>query len=250
MWSRWSARTELRLGLPVISFTSGDRTVDKEIQVLAQRLAKHGLLEYRLGRSRKDDDLVVIEPQLPDYRPRWRFFATLTNSSCRGSRIRDGVAARWCWNRLAPERCSEFAIPMWRPPWPYSLHRNKSNNSVDGTTLPALSFLPSLLIAKSFSRRKTLVTMACDLPRETTISYFRTFTIFFSIRGHGRPDADPLGGVYPYAGSFLLPATRAKWPGKKIDLSKVSAGRLAASSSAKTLLLGVVRPGALMPIDR
>ena len=45
-------------------------TVDKEIQVLAQRLAKHGLLEYRLGRSRKGDDLVVIEPQLPDYWPR------------------------------------------------------------------------------------------------------------------------------------------------------------------------------------
>ena len=44
--------------------------MDKEIQVLAQRLAKHGLLEYRLGRSRKDDDLVVIEPQLPDYQPR------------------------------------------------------------------------------------------------------------------------------------------------------------------------------------
>ena len=61
---------KLRLGLPFSSFSSGGRNVDKEIQLLAQRLATHGLLEYRLGRSRKGDDLVVIEPQLPDYWPR------------------------------------------------------------------------------------------------------------------------------------------------------------------------------------
>jgi hypothetical protein len=66
-------------------------------------------------------------------------------------------------------RCSEFAIPMWRPPWPYSLHRNKSNNSVDGTTLPALSFFALLVDSQILFKTKTLVTMACDLPRETKI---------------------------------------------------------------------------------
>ena len=60
---------KLRLGLPFSSFSSGRRNVDKEIRLLAQRLATHGLLEYRLGRSRKGDDLVVIEPQLADYWP-------------------------------------------------------------------------------------------------------------------------------------------------------------------------------------
>ena len=44
--------------------------LDKEIHDLARRLARHGLLEYRLARSRDSEDLVVIEPQSPDYWPR------------------------------------------------------------------------------------------------------------------------------------------------------------------------------------
>ena len=44
--------------------------IDKEIDLLVRRLARHGLLEYRLGRSRSGEDEVVIEPQVPDYWPR------------------------------------------------------------------------------------------------------------------------------------------------------------------------------------
>src|SRR5262245_26972462 len=61
---------ELRTGLPLTSFASGDGSIDKEIDLLVRRLASHGLLEYRLGRSQNDADQVVIEPQVPDYRPR------------------------------------------------------------------------------------------------------------------------------------------------------------------------------------
>ena len=59
----------LRLGLPLSAFASGSRETDKEIHVLVRRLAGRGLIEYRLGRARSED-LVVIEPQLPDYWPR------------------------------------------------------------------------------------------------------------------------------------------------------------------------------------
>ena len=45
------------------------QTLDKEIDLLVRRLARRGLLEYRLGRSRNGEDLVVIEPQVPDYWP-------------------------------------------------------------------------------------------------------------------------------------------------------------------------------------
>ena len=61
---------DLRTGLQLASFASGSRNIDKEIDLLVQRLARHGLLEYRLGRSRNGEDLVVIEPQVPDYWPR------------------------------------------------------------------------------------------------------------------------------------------------------------------------------------
>src|SRR5208282_6802876 len=51
-------------------FASGSRDFDKEIDLLVRRLARRGLLEYCLRRSAKDDDLLVIEPQAPDYWPR------------------------------------------------------------------------------------------------------------------------------------------------------------------------------------
>src|SRR5215831_9992833 len=60
----------LRTGLPLRSFASDGRTIDEEIHRLVGRLARHGLLEYRLGRSRDGEDRVVIEPQVPDYWPR------------------------------------------------------------------------------------------------------------------------------------------------------------------------------------
>ena len=60
---------ELRTGLPLSSFASDTRNVGKEIGLLVRRLARRGLLEYRLGRSRAGEDLVVIEPQVPDYWP-------------------------------------------------------------------------------------------------------------------------------------------------------------------------------------
>src|SRR5271169_3430567 len=60
---------ELRIGLPLSSILSVRRNIDKEMGLLVRRLATHGLLEYRLGRSRNSEDLVVIEPQVPDYWP-------------------------------------------------------------------------------------------------------------------------------------------------------------------------------------
>ena len=60
---------DLRTGLPLAAFASGTREVDQEIQVLVRRLARRGLLEYHLQRSRSDEDLVVIEPQVADYWP-------------------------------------------------------------------------------------------------------------------------------------------------------------------------------------
>ena len=69
---------DLRTGLPLGSFAAGGPSIGKEIDRLVRQLARHGLLEYRLGRSRNGEDQgkdqaedeVVIEPQVPDYWPR------------------------------------------------------------------------------------------------------------------------------------------------------------------------------------
>ena len=60
---------ELRAGLPLSSISSVSRNIDKEMGLLVRRLARHGLLEYRLPGSQNDEDQVVIEPQLADYWP-------------------------------------------------------------------------------------------------------------------------------------------------------------------------------------
>ena len=62
-------RQDLRQGLPLASLAPGKRSSDKEVDLLVRRLARHGLLEYRLPGSKKDQDQVVIEPQLADYWP-------------------------------------------------------------------------------------------------------------------------------------------------------------------------------------
>ena len=61
--------SELRTGLPLASMAPG-RATGKEINLLVQRLARSGLLEYRLGPARGSRDSVVIEPQVADYWPR------------------------------------------------------------------------------------------------------------------------------------------------------------------------------------
>ena len=60
----------LRTGLPLDSLRSRGRGIEKELDFLVRRLARHGLLEYCLERSGTDQ--VVIEPQVPDYWPQSR----------------------------------------------------------------------------------------------------------------------------------------------------------------------------------
>ena len=60
----------LRTGLPLDAFTSrGGSAGDQEMGLLVRRLARRGLLEYRLARSGEAHDQVVIEPQVPGYWP-------------------------------------------------------------------------------------------------------------------------------------------------------------------------------------
>jgi len=75
------AHKELRRGWPLSSFASERRSVEKEIHLLVRRLARHGLLEYSLGRPHGEDQ-VVIEPQLPDYGRKRRRSATPMFSCC------------------------------------------------------------------------------------------------------------------------------------------------------------------------
>ena len=57
----------LHTGVPLASFGSR-RSIDREFTSLTQRLARRGLLEYPVG-SKRNADVVVIEPQVASYWP-------------------------------------------------------------------------------------------------------------------------------------------------------------------------------------
>ncbi len=59
----------LGTGLALGTFSPQGKPLEKEVDLLVRRLARHGLLEFRFGRAQDDKDQVIIEPQMPGYWP-------------------------------------------------------------------------------------------------------------------------------------------------------------------------------------
>jgi SagB-type dehydrogenase family enzyme len=233
---------DLRIGLPFGSFASDgkdkDKSIDKEIHPLVRRLAGHGLLEYRLGRSRDGEDHVVIEPQVPGYWPRT---PPLGNADVL-------VLSRFAYMR---RRGNEMVLESPRAGALFKI--------CDPTIAAAIAKLSAPQQIKRLRRQ-------VDFPGVELLALLVDCRILFKIDAAGnsglRPDegddnlvlwdfhdllfharstegrhANPLGGVYPYAGVMApLPAVRPSWPGDKIDLRNVSAAHSDETSPVASLL--------------
>ena len=163
---------------------------------------------------------------------------TPTFSSCHGLRTCDGAATRWCWNRHAPARCSKFAIRRSRAPSPHCPPHNKSNSCVGGRAFRGSSFSPCWSIAKSCSR-STLPASAASAPTEGdhNLVLWDFHDLLFHTRSTEGRQANPLGGLYPYADVMPPPpAVRPRWRGKKIDLREVADKYSEAASPVAKLL--------------
>ncbi|MGB8901206.1 MAG: SagB family peptide dehydrogenase [Methylocella sp.] len=230
----------LRTGLPLASFMSNSRNIDKEIDLLVRRLASHGLLEYRLGRSRIGEDLVVIEPQVPDYWPRT---PQLGNADAlvlsrfayirrRGNETvlespRAGALFKICDPKIAT------AVAMLSTP-----QQIKQLRRQDG--FPGIEFFALLVDCK--------IVFKIDVAGERglrpaegdhSLVLWDFHDLLFHARSTEGRHANPLGGVFPHAGAISpLPAVRPSWPGKKIDLDKFSAAHPKAISPVAKLLRG------------
>ncbi len=229
---------DLRIGLPLASFGSSRRTIDKEIHLLVRRLARHGLLEYRLQRSRNGEDQVVIEPQVADY---WPTAPQLGNADVlvlsrfaymrrRGNEMvlespRAGALFRICNPKIAT------AIAMLSTP--QQIKRLRRQDRFPGLELLALLVGCQILFK---------IDAAGDSgPRPAEGDHNLVLWDFHDLLFHTRSTegrhANPLGGVYPHAGVMPpLPAVRPRWPGKRIDLRKFSASHPEAPSPIAKLL--------------
>lgn len=232
---------DLRTGLPLASFESGSRPVDKEVLLLVRRLARSGLLEYRLGRSRRGedqgDDQVVIEPQVPDYWPRalpladkdivvLSRFAYLRR---RGSDMvlespRADALFRICDPTIAA------VIAVLATPQPIRALRRR--HGFPGLML--LGLLAACHILFTVERGEAALRPA---EGDNNLVLWDFHDLLFHARSTEGRHANPLGGLYPYDGAIApLPAVRPRWPGEAIDLGQVSAAPLQPLSPAAKLL--------------
>ncbi len=215
---------DLRVGLPLASFASDRRNIDKEINQLVRRLAKHGLLEYRL-QSRNHNDQVVIEPQIADY---WPETPSLDNADVlvlsrfaymrrRGKEMvlespRAGALFKICDPKIA--------TAIARLSTPQSIKRLRRQDGFPGIELLALLVDCQILFKISTGNNSGL--------RQNEGDHNLVFWDFHDLLFHSRSTegrhASPLGGVYPHIGvAPPLPAVRPLWPGKKIHLRNFSA---------------------------
>jgi len=210
---------ELRAGLPLASF-AGSRLVDKEIDLLVRRLARSGLLEYRFAPPGGGQDLVVIEPQIPDYRPRT---AKLTNTDVialsrfaylrrRGNEMvlespRAGALFRIGDLRIAAA-LAQLASPQ-------KIGKFRKAPGFPGIELLALLLDCQILFKVESGKESNLRWSEGD----DDLVLWDFHDLLFHARSTEGRQANPLGGLYPYAGLMPLPpAVRPAWPGKKIDL--------------------------------
>jgi SagB-type dehydrogenase family enzyme len=227
---------DLRKGLPLDSFASGSSAVDKEIDLLVRRLAERGLLEYRLARDGKDQ--VVIEPQLPDYWPRTpklgasetivlSRFAYLRR---RGNEMvlespRSGALFRICDPRIAA------AIATLSTP--QRINRLRRQDGSPGTEILALLVDCQILFKIDAAGDDGLRATEGD----DNLVLWDFHDLLFHTRSTEGRQANPIGGLYPYADVMPPPpAVRPRWPGKKIDLGKLSAAAPEAISPFARLL--------------
>jgi SagB-type dehydrogenase family enzyme len=232
-----SAR-KLLIGLPLSSFASSRRKIAKEIAALVQRMARRGLLEYRLARSRNTGDLVVIEPQVPDYWPQAPrlgdadalVLSRFAYMRRRGDEMvlespRAGALFKICDPKIAT------AIALLSTP--QQIRQLRRQDGFPGVELLAL-LLDCHILFRVGGAGESRLRLAEGDP---SLVLWDFHDLLFHARSTEGRHANPLGGVYPGAMRISpTPAVRPSWPGRKIDLRKSSAGSSEAISPVVKLL--------------
>lgn len=228
----------LRTGLALASLAPDGSAVDQEIDLLVRRLARRGLLEYRLGPADGNEDQVVIEPQAPDYWPNMprlgadevvvlSRFAYLRR---RGHEMvlespRAGALFRIC----DPKVAATLALLST----PQKITKLRRQEGFPGGELLALLVDCQILFKPAADSGTGLRSAEGD----DDLVLWDFHDLLFHTRSTEGRQANPLGGIFPHAGVLPpLPAVRPRWPGKEIDLLARSAASLELLSPAARLL--------------
>lgn len=210
-------------GLP-LAFLAGKTAIAREIDALVRRLARHGLLEFRLCSPRNGQDLVIIEPHVAEY---WPQRAKLRESDI-------VVLSRFAYlHRRGKETVLESprAGALFRigdPAIAALLAALSQPHKISRLRRDAAAFdieLLELLLDAQFLLK--LDAKSGDGLRETegdgNLVLWDFHDLVFHTRSTEGRHTDPVGSTFAYAGAVSpLPAVRPPWPGRKIDLCDLS----------------------------
>ena len=229
---------ELSTGLPLGSFASDGDSVDKEINLLVRRLARRGLLEYRLGNADDDKDRVVIEPQTPDYWPQTPALGdadvvVLSRFAYLRRRGNEMVLESPRAGALFRIYDPKIAAALVMLSTPQQIKQFRRQDGFPGAELLALLVDCQILFKIDADGGDGLRPSEGD----GNLVLWDFHDLLFHTHSTAGRQANPLGGVYPYAGVMPAPpAVRPRWPGKKIDLRKSETAPVEITSPVAKLL--------------
>ncbi|WJR75040.1 SagB family peptide dehydrogenase [Bradyrhizobium sp. NP1] len=227
----------LRSGIPLSELSKSRSAAGKEIGVLAQRLARRGLVEYGLRRAR-GGDLVAIEPQGPDYWPKLPKLGlsdtvALSRFAYLRRRGHDMVLESpraGALFRIGDPAIAGFLAALAVPQKVREVRRRKD---FPGDALLALLLDAGMLLKLDAGGDDGRRTSEGD-PHLVLWDFHDL--LFHTHSTEGR-QANPLGGVYSFADLIRPPpAVRPSWPGKKIALGGIPDAEAEPSSAYARLV--------------
>lgn len=216
----------LATGLPLASF-AGKSALARELDVLVHRLARQGLIEYRLCCPRDEQDLAVIQPQVAEY---WPQRAKLSNDDTvvlsrfaylrrRGNEMVLESPRAGALFRIGDPAVAAILVALSRPQKIGKLRRQVASSHLN--LLELLLEVQILLKLNAKSGEGLRVNEG-----DGNLVLWDFHDLVFHTRSTEGRQANPLGGAFTYAGVVApLPAVRPPWPGKKIDLRKLRASK-------------------------
>jgi len=213
----------LSTGLPLASF-AGKSILAREVDALVHRLARQGLIEYRLSSSRDGRDRVVIEPQVSDYWPRRAKLGsrdTVVLSRFAYLRRRGNEMVLESPRAGALFRIGDPAIAATLAALSQPRKIGKLNQKTASSTLPLLELLLDSQILLKLDAKDGQGLRVNEGDGNLVLWDFHDL-VFHTRSTEGR-QANPVGAAFTYAGVVPpSPAVRPPWAGSKIDLRKFS----------------------------